>query len=84
MPLSKFSSIKKKFLLSLGFLFTVILFIAGSGASTYAKDLGFGPALIDTANCLIGSAPCSQNRLRRSTFFNQGPIAPQQLHQPGS
>ena len=73
MFLPKFSNMKKKVLLTFGFVFAVVLFIAGSGVSTYAKDLGFAPALIDTANCLIGSAPCEPESAQEVYLFQPGP-----------
>lgn len=54
------------------FLLSTFVFIFGSQISAFAKDLGFGPALIDTGNCLVGSAPCNPESAQEVHLFQPG------------
>lgn len=54
------------------FVLSTIVFIFGSQISAFAKDLGFGPALIDTGNCLVGSAACNPESAQEVHLFQPG------------
>lgn len=69
---SVFHKYKKLFLLFL-FLFSSGIFLFAGQLQSKAKDLGFGPALIDTGNCIIGSAPCEPSSAQEVHLFQPGP-----------
>lgn len=58
--------------LSFVFVLCTLLFLFAGQIRTQAKDLGFGPALIDTGNCIIGSAPCNPSSAQEVYLFQPG------------
>lgn len=54
------------------FIFASIIFVFGSQISAFAEDLGFGPALIDTGNCLIGASSCNPDSAQEVHLFQPG------------
>ena len=59
----------KRVLLLLSFFMFFLLFMYAGQLQSKAKDLGFGPALIDTGNCIIGSAPCNPSSAQEIHLF---------------
>lgn len=73
--MSKFFSffrMHKKLILVLFFFFISCFFFLGGQIQSYAEDLGFGPALIDTGNCIVGSAPCNPDSAQEIHLFQPG------------
>lgn len=65
------SRFRKPFIL-LSFFSFFILFLFAGQLQSKAKDLGFGPALLDTGNCIIGSAPCDPSSAQEVHLFQPG------------
>lgn len=65
------------------FVISVCLFLFAGQLQTKAKDLGFGPALIDTGNCIIGSAPCEPSSAQEIHLFQPGPNSTSALASTG-
>jgi len=63
----------KKLLLFFSFVLFSGLFLFAGQLQSKAKDLGFGPALIDTGNCIIGSSPCNPDSAQEIHLFQPGP-----------
>ncbi len=70
---SHFLGRHRKIVLSLAFVLLSCLFLTAGQIQSQAKDLGFGPALIDTGNCIIGSAPCNPSSAQEVHLFQPGP-----------
>lgn len=63
----------KKLLLFFSFILFSSLFLFAGQLQSKAEDLGFGPALIDTGNCIVGSAPCNPDSAQEIHLFQPGP-----------
>lgn len=61
-----------------------LFFFFSAQIKTLAQDLGFGPALIETANCIIGSAPCEPDTAQEIHLFQPGPNSSSALASTGA
>ncbi len=75
------NSSKIFFIVLFGFFTSFFLFNAQ--IKTIAQDLGFGPALIETANCVIGSSPCNPDTAQEIHLFQPGPNSSSALASTG-
>lgn len=61
-----------------------LFFFFSAQIKTLAQDLGFGPALIETANCIIGSSPCEPDTAQEIHLFQPGPNSTSALASTGA